>query len=192
MTGIEDTLAVSEKRGQFTTEKAFEKRFCKLANDRWGLRTLKLTGYTGIPDRFIFPNHFIEFKTNFFKSDRIPVHKNWTAAQRQWARDIHDWGGCAWYACLLQDIETKKKYFYFEPSVWSLWAHDKSMYSLKEYQKNSLVSPSQGEKFADHMWERLETNYYERTFAPFREGDEKTPTSDAVNKVQRHSRRLVA
>lgn len=190
MTGIENILEVSEKRGQFTTEQAFEKRVCDIILDRCGSKSLKMTGYKGMPDRFVFPDHFIEFKINFFLSGQINTHKNWTTHQRQWAKDIHDMGGKSWYCCLLQHKDTKKKYIYFEPAVWSLWAHKSSSFSLDSYEEHMLVAPARGERLKDHIWERLGTDYYERTYAPFRDIYKKTPTSEEIDQVPRHPKRL--
>ena len=190
MTGIENSLEVSEKRGQFTTEQAFEKRVCKLITEKVGATSLKMTGYKGMPDRFVFPDHFIEFKIAFHLGHTINIHKTWTKHQRQWANDIHDWGGRSWLCVLIQHKDTKRKHIYLEPSVWSLWAHKNSTFSLESYEKHMLVAPARGESFGDHIWERLGTDYYERTFEPFRNVHEETPTAEEIYQVPRHPKRL--
>lgn len=184
--GIENTLRVSEKRGQFSTEAAFEKRFCEVVTKKLDGKTFKGTGYKGMPDRFIFPNHFVEFKVNFF-DHKIPIHKNWTTHQRHWAKDIHGYGGRSWYACLLQNKTTFKKYLYLEPAVWSLWAHENASYALSTYEKHLLVVPAgDAERFKDHIWERLETDYYEQSTSSI----EKAGDDQSEHRIQRPAARL--
>jgi len=189
--GIENMLRVSEKRGQFTTEASFEKFICDTIIKKHldGLH-FKVTGYKGIPDRFVLPNNFIEFKTVFHGKGKIPIHKGLTTAQRQWAKDIHAHGGRSWFCVLLQNNETYEKNVYFEPAFWSLWAHDAKSYGLKTYYKHQLLVPSETEQVKDHIWERLETDYYEQSCRSAGNSKKAKGVTEDDYALQRHSNRL--
>ena len=174
--GIDNMLEVKEKRGSLSTEKSFEKYFKSVLEYDLDVKTFKLTGHRGIPDRFVFPNHFVELKViTITNKSRLPIHRGWADRQRMWAGRIHNEGARSWICCLLQDLETAETHFYLEPAVYSVWAHMKRGYRLESYYKNMMMCRGRDrEKVKDHIWQRLvEVDYYDRTFERF---PEKTKT----------------
>lgn len=165
--GIENMLQVSEKRGQFTTEANFEKYICDtIIKKHLDGMHFKLTGYKGVPDRLVLPHHFIEFKIVMHSTKGgVPLHKGWTIAQRQWAKAVHAQGAKAWFCALLQNTDNYEKNVYLEPAIWSLWAHEGNSYRVRTYYKHQLLVPSKTELVKDHVWERLETDYYDQSVA---------------------------
>lgn len=178
--GIGNMLEVKEKRGALSTEKSFEKYFKSIMEYDFDVKTFKLTGHKGIPDRFTFPNHFIEFKIVTITSDKLlPIHKGWTVHQKRWAEHIHDQGARSWICALFQELETAKTHFYLEPAVYSMWVHANRRYNLDSYYKNMMMARGRPrEEVKDHIWQRLvEGDYYERTFERFPD-KEKTLSKD--------------
>jgi hypothetical protein len=168
--GIDNMLEVKEKRGVLSTEKSFEKYFKAVLEYDLDVKTFKLTGHRGIPDRFVFPNHFVELKVvTLSNASKVNIHKGWRETQKKWAARIHNEGARSWICVLVQEQETGLTHFYLEPAVYSLWVHDKSTYSLKNYYKNMLMCRGRDrEQVKDHIWQRLiEVEYYDRTFERF-------------------------
>lgn len=189
--GIDNMLEVKEKRGSLSSEKSFEKYFKSILEYDFDVKTFKLTGHKGIPDRFVFPNHFIELKVvTITRSGVVPIHKGWRATQKQWAARIHDQGARSWYCVLLQELESTKTHFYLEPAVYSIWLHMNRNYSMDKYYENLLMC--RGKKREDvgaHIWQRLiEGDYYERTFARFSE-EGKTLSQD-IYATKGHPKRM--
>lgn len=189
--GIENILEVSEKRRTLTTEASFEKYCNKIIEDLGGLQ-FKVTGYAGIPDRFVCPNHFIEYKICYFADERkMNLFATLTRSQRRWADQIHDHGGRAW-VCVLAQHESGKSHFYLEPTVYSMWAHIRGSPALKSYYKYNVMCPGRKkDMIRDHIWQRLFAgDYYERTFDRFRDGDKETCLAADIYATKGHSPRL--
>lgn len=169
--GIDNMLEVKEKRGALSTEKSFEKFFKSILEYDFDVKTFKLTGHRGIPDRFVFPNHFIELKVVTIGKDdvKVPIHKNWRNNQKHWANHIHDQGACAWLCVLVQVMNSYKTHFYLEPSVYSLWVHSHRNYTLDSYYNNLMMCRGKNrEEVGAHIWQRLiEGDYYAKTFERF-------------------------
>lgn len=189
--GIQNMLEVKEKRGVLSSEKSFEKYFKSILEYDLDVKTFKLTGHTGIPDRFVFPNHFVEFKVvTLTKNGKVPIHKGWRETQKKWAARIHDGGARSWICILLQEIDSTKTHFYLEPAVYSLWMHDKRNYLLDNYYKNMLMCRGRNrDDVRSHIWQRLiEVDYYERTFERF--SDEGTPKSADIYATKTRTPRM--
>lgn len=168
--GIDNMLEVKEKRGVLSTEKSFEKYFKAVLEYDLDVKTFKLTGHRGIPDRFVFPNHFVELKVVTLENPSyVPIHKGWAERQKMWAGRIHNEGARSWICVLFQELETGKTHFYLEPAVYSMWVHMKRNYKLDRYYKNMLMCRGRDrEQVKDHIWQRLvEVDYYDRTFERF-------------------------
>ena len=190
--GIDNMLEVKEKRGALSSEKSFEKYFKSILENDFDVKTFKLTGHRGIPDRFVFPNHFIELKVVTVRKDdaKLHIHKGWQSAQKRWAAHVHDQGACAWLCVLIQVMNSYKTHFYLEPAVYSIWMHENRNYTIDSYYKNLLMCRGKNrEEVGAHIWQRLiEGDYYERTFARF--SKEGTPLSEDVYAFKSNTPRM--